>query len=262
MSYNYTMSIEISSKINHLLSSQPSGIVFQSSWLAANGYSYGLQQKYRESRWLESIGQGAMIRTGDRVSYEGAIYALQRQTGLSIHPGGRTALTYLGKAHYLEINAKRVTLFGGTDEKLPVWFEKRDWGVRLDYNRTSFLPPELGLTELELKNFSIRISGAARAILECLYLARGKQDLIECYELMEGLNNLRPDQVQTLLERCESVKVKRLFLFMAEKAGHNWLNYLKLDQIDLGSGKRSIIKGGVFVDTYQITVPQELAAHD
>ncbi len=258
------MSMEILSKINHLLSSQPSGIVFQSSWLAANGYSYGLQQKYRDSRWLESIGQGAMIRTGDRVSYEGAIFALQKQTGLSIHPGGRTALAYLGKAHYLEINVKRVSLFGGTEEKLPVWFEKHNWGIRLDYYRTSFLPTDLGLTELELKNFSIKISGAARALLECLYLARGKQDLSECYELMEGLNNLRPDQVQTLLEKCESVKVKRLFLFMAEKAGHSWLNYLKLNKIDLGSGKRSIIKGGAFDNKYQITIPKELflAAHD
>lgn len=42
------------------------------------------------------------------------------------------------------------------------------------------------------------------------------------FELMEGLNNLRPNQVQDLLEKCESVKVKRLFLYLAEKAGHEW----------------------------------------
>ena len=94
------MSIETQSKINRLLSSQPSGVVLQSNWLAAHGYSHGLQQRYRESRWLESIGQGAMIRAGDKVSYEGAIYALQEQTGSTIHPGGKTALAYLGKTHY------------------------------------------------------------------------------------------------------------------------------------------------------------------
>lgn len=234
----------------------------QSSWLAANGYSHGLQQRYRESRWLESIGQGAMIRAGDQVGYEGAIYALQEQAGSTVHPGGKTALAYLGKAHYLEMNVKTVSLFGRKGEKPPVWFEKRDWNVRIDYQPTSFLPPDLGLTEFELKNFSIRISGAVRAMLECLYLAREKQDLIECYELMEGLNNLRPDQVQALLEKCRSVKVKRLFLYLAEKTGHSWLSRLNTAQIDLGKGKRSLVRGGVFVEKYQITVPKELEKHD
>lgn len=262
MSYNHTMTIETQSKINQLLSSQPSGVVWQSHWLAANGYSHSLQQKYRESRWLESIGQGAMIRTGDQVGYEGAIYALQEQTGSTIHPGGKTALAYLGKTHYLQMKVKTVSLFGNKGEKLPVWFEKRDWGVRIGYQQTSFLPSDLGLTKFELKNFSIKISGAARAMMECLYLAREKQDLIECYELMEGLNNLRPDQVQTLLENCQSVKVKRLFLYLAENAGHSWGSFLNLAQIDLGSGKRSIIKGGVFIEKYQITVPKELEKHD
>ncbi len=256
------MSIEIPSKINQLLSSQPSGVVFQSNWLAANGYSHGLQQRYRESRWLESIGQGAMIRVGDQVGYEGAIYALQEQTGSTIHPGGKTALAYLGKTHYLEMKVKTVSLFGSQGEKLPVWFEKRDWGVRIDFQQTSFLPSDLGLTKFELKNFSIRISGAVRAMMECLHLSRQKHDLIECYELMEGLNNLRPDQVQTLLEKCQSVKVKRLFLYLAEKAGHSWVSYLNLAQIDLGKGKRSLVKGEVFVDKYQITVPKELENHD
>jgi len=256
------MSIEISSKINQLLSSQPSGVVLQSNWLAAHGYSHGLQQRYRESRWLESIGQGAMIRAGDQVSYEGAIYALQEQTGSAVHPGGKTALAYLGKTHYLEMNVKTVSLFGSLGEKLPVWFEKHDWGARIDYHQTSFLPADLGLTKFELKNFSIRISGAVRAMMECLYLSREKQDLIECYELMEGLNNLRPAQVQALLEKCQSVKVKRLFLYLAEKAGHNWLSFLDLAQIDLGKGKRSIARGGVFVDKYQITVPKELENDD
>lgn len=262
MLYNQTMSIETQSKINRLLSSQPSGVVLQSNWLAAHGYSHGLQQRYRESRWLESIGQGAMIRAGDQVGYEGAIYALQEQTSSTIHPGGKTALAYLGKTHYLEMKVKTVTLFGSQGEKLPIWFGKRDWGVRIDYHQTSFLPGDLGLTKFELKNFSIKISGAARAMMECLYLSREKQDLIECYELMEGLNNLRPDQVQTLLEKCQSVKVKRLFLYLAEKAGHSWGNFLNLAQIDLGNGKRSIVKGGVFVEKYQITVPKELENND
>lgn len=244
-------------KINQLLKSQPSGVVFQSSWLNSKGYSYDLQKRYRKGRWLESIGKGAMIRAGEEVGLEGAIYSLQKQSYLSIHPGGRTALAYLGKAHYLEVNTKKASLFGYSGEKLPAWFDKYDWGVVTDYYQTSFLPKDLGLTEIEIRNFSIKVSSAGRAVMECLYLAKRKQDLVVSYKLMEGLNNLRPDKVQALLEKCRSVKVKRLFLYLAEKALHSWFNYLDLDRIDLGSGKRSIIKGGVYVDKYQITVPKE-----
>lgn len=260
--YTYTMSIEKPTKINQLLRLQPAGVVLQANWLDQKGYSYGLQQRYRNSRWLESIGTGAMIRTGDEVGFEGGIYALQQQSGLSIHPGGKTALALLGKTHYLEMNAKRITLFGGSGEKLPKWFENYDWGVKVEYHQASMLPKDAGLTEIEVKSFSIRVSDAIRAVMECLYLAADKESLMESSELMENLNDLRPERVQSLLEACRSVKVKRLFLYLAEKAGHNWFNYLRLEKIDTGSGKRSLIRQGIYVDKYQITVPRELESND
>lgn len=245
-------------KINQLLQEQPSGVVLLSSWLASQGYSIDLQKHYRKAKWLQSIGKGAHIRADDKVSYEGAIYALQKQAELTIHPGGRTALSLLGKAHYLELATSKVVLFGNSGEKLPTWFKKHDWGVKVDYHETSFLSPDLDLTEIELSNFSIKVSGAARALMECLYLAPKKQELMECFELMEGLNNLVPNQVKALLENCQSVKVKRLFLYMAEKAGHSWFKYLNFKNVDLGKGKRSIVKNGVLIDKYGITVPKEL----
>ena len=252
------MSTDTPTKINRLLNSQPPGVVFQSRWLTTHGYSLDLQRKYRTGKWLQSIGNGAMIRVGDSVGYEGAIYALQRQTNMSVHPGGRTALSLLGKAHYLELARQRVTIFGTPDEDLPAWFRQHDWGVRIEYYPTTCLPPDLGLTEVELKTFSIKVSGAARSLMECLYLAPEKQDLMECYELMEGLNSLRPDHVQSLLEKSTSVKVNRLFLYLAEKAGHRWFNHLRTEHVNLGTGKRSVVKHGAYVDKYQITVPKEL----
>ena len=255
------MSTENKTKINHLLSTQPSGGVLLSYWLVKQGYSRELQARYKKSEWLQSLGAGALIRAGDNVGYEGAIYALQKQAGLSIHPGGRTALALQGKGHYLELARKKVAVFGNKGEKLPSWFKKHDWGVEVEFYQTSFLPPDIGWREVELKNFSIQVSGAARAVMECLYLAPEKQDLVECYQFMEGLNNFRPDLIQQLLEQCQSVKVKRLFLYLAEKAGHVWVEYLDLKKIDLGKGKRSVVKDGVYVPKYQITVPKELEAH-
>ncbi len=239
--------------------SLPYGTVYLSSWLSDKGYSPDLQKRYRSSKWLESIGTGAMKRTGDLIDLDGALYALQNQLSLSVHVGGRSALALLGRTHYLELGNGEVIIFGQAGEKLPKWFNTYTWATTVKYFPTSFLPGTLGLTDLEVKDFKVKVSGPVRAILECLYLAPKKQALLECYELLEGMNNLRPGVVQELLESCNSVKVKRLFLFMAEKTGHSWVKHINLEKIDLGKGKRSIVPGGVYIPKFEITVPKELA---
>lgn len=255
------MSLENQYKINNLLKEWPKGTVYLTSWLTNNGYSNQLLNRYKNSNWIETVGSGAVKQSGDVITLEGALYALQKQAGSNIHPGGKTALSMLGKSHYLEFAIKRMVLFGSTKEKLPSWMVNYQWGVELEYFGSSFLPDDLGLVQKEVKNFTINISGGPRALMECLYLTPKKQDLIECYELMEGLNNLRPNSVQQLLEKCSSVKVKRLFLYMAEKAQHPWLDYLDLQKIDLGTGNRSLVKDGVYVSKYKITVPKELESY-
>jgi len=121
------MLTENGTKINHLLQTIPPGVVLQASWLTGLGYRPELQKYYRNSGWLKSLGTGAMIRSNDQPGYEGAVYALQNQSQLSIHPGGRTALALLGRAHYLELNASQVWLFGGKEESLPAWFRNHPW---------------------------------------------------------------------------------------------------------------------------------------
>jgi len=254
--------LEKEQKINRLLNSQPSGVVYLSSWLTENGFSTQLLNRYKKSNWLYSIGTGAWMRVGEEPTYEGAIYALQKQSQLGVHIGGKTALSLLGKAHYLELSTQQIILFGGSKEKLPTWFTKYDWGVKVSYFSTSFLPSKAGLQTLEQSNFGLQISNPVRALLECLYMAPKKQKLVECYEIMEGLNNLRPKQVQELLEQCTSIKVKRLFLYMAEKSNHNWFKYIDAEKIDTGKGKRSLVKNGVYIVEYGITVPKELVEYE
>lgn len=257
------MSLNNGTKINQLLKVWPPKTVFLSSHLAsAHGVSGQLLDRYKQNNWLESIGSGAVIRTGDKVDYLGGLYALQTQAGLSVHVGGRTALSLLGRGQYLDFGSGRAVLMGGKREKLPSWFRKRDWGTKIDYYSTAFLPANMGLIDLPRSNFPVKISSPARAILECLYLAPQHQEFYECYELMEGLNNLRPQLVQELLENCSSVKVKRLFLYLAEKLKHPWFEMLDLSKVSLGSGNRSLVKNGVFITKYQITVPEEFERNE
>ena len=62
------------------------------------------------------------------------------------------------------------------------------------------------------------------------------------------------------LKDCRNVKVKRLFLFFADRHPHAWLKRLDKQAIDLGNGKRMLVKGGKLNKAYQITVPEELDA--
>ena len=76
---------------------------------------------------------------------------------------------------------------------------------------------------------------------------------------MEGLANLSPRRMQSLLESTRSVKVKRLFLFFADRHQHRWLDYISREKIDLGKGKRMLVKGGKLDTKYLITVPEEFS---
>ena len=84
--------------------------------------------------------------------------------------------------------------------------------------------------------------------------------MIRINVLMEGLRNLSPRRLQVLLVDCRSIKVKRLFLFMADRHNHAWFRRLDMTRIDLGSGKRSLIEGGRYDPKYRITVPETLVS--
>jgi hypothetical protein len=246
-------------KINLLMQSTPKGLVLLSPWLASEGYPYELQQRYRTGSWLKSIGKGAMVKTGDSLVLSGAIAALQKQANLDVHIGGRSALELSGLAHYLQVNTQETTVFVESKTSLPLWFTNNQWGTNPKiFTVFLFKESETGLTDFQDGELSMKIANAACAMMECLSLCPSQLPLTEAYELMEGLTSLRPAQVQTLLEQCKSVKVKRLFLHFAERVGHSWFKYLNTKQIDLGSGVRSLANGGTFVAKYQLVLPKEI----
>jgi hypothetical protein len=247
-------------KINDLIQSLPRGSVLLPSWLLSQGYSYELQQRYRKSGWLKSIGKGAMLKSGDPLVLTGALSALQNVENLNIHVGGRSALELQGLAHYLQINSSEITLFVNDRAKLPHWFKTNDWYAKIKlFNLSLFSNETLGMMDVQEGELTMKISNPARAIMECLALCPEKFALVESFELMEGLGALRPAKVQELLESCKSVKVKRLFLYFAEKANHSWLKYIDVSKIGLGTGNRSLVESGALVPRYKLVLPKELA---
>jgi len=249
------------SKINQLISDWPKGSVKLSSELTKRGYTPDLIRIYVKGGWLKSIGYGVYKLTGDNVEWFGAISALQDQKNVSIHPGGKTALEIKGYAHYLSEKYSNIQLYGNINENLPKWFVDQDWKVRVSYIQTKLFGDDIKkyLTDTEMQNVKIKVSIPEMASMEMLHLVPKGQSFDEAMKIMEGLTTLRPNLVQGLLEKCNSVKVKRLFLYMAEKSEHSWLKELDSTKLNLGSGKRVVVQNGVLDKKYHITVPREYA---
>ncbi len=254
-----TMSKEIKTKINRMISQWPRGTVSAASYLNTLSFGHDLLVRYKKSGWIQSFGRGAYILYGDKVEWPGAVYALQTQLGLNIHPGGKTALELKGYAHYIPSGKRKVFLYGKQGQVLPNWFKGERLGVDIVMTRTNLFPEDSheGLSEFKERDFFIRISSPERAAMEMLHLVPGKISFEEALLILENLVSLRPDMVQRLLVMCRSIKVKRLFMYMAEKQGHPWVTDLDLSKIDLGKGKRMIVPNGKYDRKYLITVPRD-----
>lgn len=252
-----TMGTGNKTKINRLIDQWVTGATSATSYLNDIGFSRDLLVKYKNSGWLESFGRGAYIRSGDKVDWPGALYTLQTQLGLPVHAGGKTALERKGYAHYLPAKQKRVFLYGPRGLALPAWFKGDRFGVEFVVTRTKLFPAALreGFTEFAEKDFSVRISAPERAMLEMLHLVPKNVGFDEARLVMGNLATLRPDVVQGLLEVCRSIKVKRLFLYMAENQELPWLTKVDLSKVDLGKGKRMVVPKGRYNAKYRITVP-------
>jgi hypothetical protein len=252
------MNSEPRSKLNRLLRAWPQGTIAISRWLEAQGAYQQLVHEYEKSGWIQRIGQGAYLRAGDTAEWIGGLHALQEQMKLPVHAGAKTALQMQGYAHFLRLGKGGiVVLFGSPGTRLPAWFRQYEWGVELRYTTTKLFAddPDAGLTKKEQGKFDVTVSAPERAIMEVLYLVPAEESFEEAGLLMEGLTTLRPRLVQSLLEQCRSVKVRRLFMFLAESYNHAWVKKLDLSKVDFGKGKRMIVKGGRLDVRYNITVP-------
>ena len=140
----------------------------------------------------------------------------------------------------------------------PLWFRRHRWPEKVTHVASKFLPAGVAVRARDFGGLPLVASAPERAILECLLLAPERMDLVETYGLLENPRTLRPQVMQSLLESCSSVKVKRLFMFLAERAGLPVVAKLARNRIDLGKGARSIVPKGAYVAKYEIVVPRAL----
>ena len=225
-------------------------------WLKHWGITKQHIRKYEKSGWIYAIGKGVFAREGISISWEMGLHVLQFHLDKKIHLGGKSALICKGLGHYVQVEEKKIYIFSEPRVVVDKWFIQYDWKISPRIIHSSSLPTDIGLEEEKKEGVTILISSPERAMLEMLCFTPTFFSFDESFHMMEGLSWLRPDLVQTLLEQCSSIKGKRIFLFLGDFFKHPWMERLQIEKIDLGSGKRSLVKGGYYDKKYMITVPQ------
>lgn len=256
-----------STKINRLLKIWPATTIVTQAWLDEFGISRQLADSYCKHNWITRIADGVYVRTGEKVDWSGGLYAIQKQLGLKIHLAAESALNMVGAGHSIPLgksSALWVFIDHSETRHVPSWFISRfasDYIIKIKYNNLFTVDGDLGLRQEQIRDYSITISSRERAIMECLYLVPKAISLEQASILIEGLRTLRPELCQQLLTHCSSVKVKRLFLYLAELHNHNWAKLIDQTKIDLGSGTRQITSDGKYVAKYKLVI-KDLNKHE
>lgn len=261
-----TMVIRKYEKLNLLLQSLPDDAVIDAASLEAKGYPSNLRAKYLSNRWLTSPTRGLYTRTKELLTWQSVVYSLQSIMSYDVLIGGRSSLNLQGYTHYLELSGKQaIHLY--TNTRLPAWLSKIEIeDVCFVSHKCTRLFPEKSSDPGKAtvshiwghEHQPIMITSPERAVLELLDELPERESFHQVDMLFEGLTNLRPKVMQSLLTECKNIKVKRLFFWFAHRHNHAWLKHLDETAVNLGSGKRSLVPGGKLDSRYLITVPESM----
>lgn len=254
------MSIESRSKLNRLLVSGKKNGLFFSDWLKKNGYSDQLIRKYRQSGWLTTLDKGVMYRTGDSLSAIAALSCYNDQLNKEVRIAAHSALEMFGFNHYVPMG-KPLLMVACLNSKTPKWMSSENFDKTIKTFSTKMV--DVPLTSIvQADGVDVLVSSPEQAFIECLLLAPEQYNYMDLYYIMEQLTSLRADVVQTLLENIRNQRVKRVFLYMAEKAGHYWFDMIDMHKIDLGISKLQLVESGAYIKKYRITIPKELKEYE
>lgn len=255
-------------------------MVVDATWLEAQGVSRQLRRKYVMHGWLLPLARGVYRRPSPSqqpgpLPWQELVVSLNTLLHAPTSVGGRTALELQGFSHYVTAGSSREAHLY-SNKNLPKWVSHVPVDTRLVFHsatrlfRHGKLPAEdetplSASTEATVTqkpwgqlNWTLTVSTPERAILELLDEVPKRETFHQVDVLMEGLRNLSPRRLQSLLSDCKNVKVKRLFFWFADRHNHSWLQKIDRSAVDLGKGKRMLVRGGKLDPKYNITVPEDL----
>lgn len=250
------MDISSVTKINQLLSHGVPGGLFFSDWLSRSGYSPQLIKRYKEYGWLESLTRGVFFRRNERLSALAAVYCFNSQIGRPLRIAAHSALELHGFSHYIPMGKPKL-MVSFDPERAQQWAESDNFDMKITMFSTEIFKSPLTQV-IKKNNLDLVVSTPEQAFLECLYLVPKHYNYMDLYYLMEQLTSLDPIAVDKALGNTSSQRVKRMFMYMAEKAGHYWFDLLNHDLIEITDSKLKLVDNGTYIAKYKITVPKEL----
>ncbi len=244
-----------------LLEELSDGLVVSRKKLREKGFDNPAIDYFLRSGKLLSVGHGIYRRPGPPLKWEHIVYSV-RELGYDIHVGARSALDLLGFAHYLPIGGmQKIHLY--SERKLPAWLVTLHGGDMIESHQLKILShiPDSAITERPFGHWDWPIPYASMelALLEVLNGVNDKAGFQMVDKYFETATNLRPKLLNQLLSACKKVCVNRLFLWFIKRHNLPCFSSLNVSDINLGKGKRMIIRGGTFDKEFQITIPKEMA---
>lgn len=243
----------------------PPFLVATKRWLLEQGLNLHFLDNAIRSQTLIPLTAGVYTLYEKSTSWHGVVASLQRMSEKPVHVGGLTALDLTGLTHFLSTSAEvRIQLY--SEYPLPAWISRIAVTATFERHGTLRLWPESVMTNPRFlrehkwlaERPPVLYSCPEKAILEVLTEVPSTVSFEHANALMQGLSSLSPRKIDTLLKACRSIKVKRLFLWLAERQGHAWSKRLDPNEYDLGAGKRVIAKHGKLDTRWAITVPKEM----
>lgn len=171
-----------------------------------------------------------------------------------------SALEYAGFNQYVP-RGKPVLMVAAPTCKMPLWMQNDMYDATFRMFHTNAFS-YIETTERVLDSGTLYVSSPEQAFLECLILAPKSYNYMDLYYVMEQLPILRSDVVQHLLETLDNNRVKRMFLYMAERVGHYWFEELHTEKIDVGTGRIQTAANGTFNRKYNMTIPKEMEEYE
>lgn len=260
--YKLMLNIKARQKLKTLL---PPELLATKQWLVSQGLNPHFVDNAVKSKTLLPLTSGVFTQFSDSVGWQGVVASLQRMAATPIHVGGITALEIAGLAHYLSVSDARLIHLYSVNA-VPRWLSRLSLKVEFKAHKTTALWQDQVMSERGYVKEDhwreglppVFFSCPEKAILELLMDVPKAISFEHADELMQGLYNLSPRKLDELLLVCTSVKVKRLFLWLACRHNHAWLKKLDIAKYDIGSGKRVIADGGRLDKAWLITVPKDM----
>lgn len=263
------MSTQKEEKLKKILDAIPPSFLLDTAWLDRHEISRFLARKYVNNGWLERVHRGVFRRPApnatkaNTLDWKSGLLSMQHIMGYDVHVGGTTALSQQGYDHYLHLGSNApVWVYG---DAIPNWLAKLPLNAPVETRNTSlFADPSLGLTKDDADttnalpwDWKLKMSAPERAVMEAMDELPDHESFHNLDMVFESLTTLRPRTLSALLHSCKKIKVTRLFFVFADRHDHPWRKRLDVEEFNLGSGDRALVKGGRIHPRYRIMVPEQ-----